>query len=565
MTSSADVTLYILTLGDADSITGWYEKAYGSGVIKMIVRPKGSSFNLMGVGLYAKYDNTGFTADAVSDGDVVEDSNGMFYLVRSTQEEWWLDTFSHYVCDLAKRDFSDQPTTSGTWHLDSDALTTDPRSRHKIYLDGNLVATHLKKDNGTTNADYITCFDEPPYPMKRVFLTKGIDLVFSIGKEDAKQLTTYNHYPYAFEESVPITVSAVNKSDVTGTNLVEQAEQEIRRIITALPLGSIRSIDTVKHKPVDLGATQLYSSTVTVKYIRPNDDYVPTAPAFDYGVGFTYEGDRLTGGVEGTWDVTNHKGAATATFTINSENNLVLTTDGADEIYTHNGTELGSAINTTTYTKIRWRYKRTGNTGAKIVVTYHTAAAQTVLIVGASNTFTVGSATLTPDDHIHEIQLYASAAAGTVVYDFIEIFSDTYILPNVTNMSPPLILQDAVIPIPGRLGSINQALGSGSMEIRMTCDLDMEHTNLKWKRDLTGAPCDVNNIDILLETAHRGGGITPWIWLDIGDPAMQFKTRLVEVNPAYSEAGNTVELVWREYRHGTAGNETTSERFGLSL
>jgi hypothetical protein len=64
---------------------------------------------------------------------------------------------------------------------------------------------------------------------------------------------------------------------------------------------------------------------------------------------------------------------------------------------------------------------------------------------------------------------------------------------------------------------------------------------------------------------HRGSFYENWTWLDLGNPAMQFKARLIEMHPSYTGESGRVRLVWREYRHGGASGETASERFGLTL
>jgi hypothetical protein len=111
------------------------------------------------------------------------------------------------------------------------------------------------------------------------------------------------------------------------------------------------------------------------------------------------------------------------------------------------------------------------------------------------------------------------------------------------------------------------------MEVTMECDLDMQpwtgdasNTQISWKRPQTnGTKTDVNNQDVLLETHHRGSFYEDWTWIDLGEPAMQFKARLIEMRPSYSGEQGKLRLVWREYRHGNASGETANERFGLSL
>lgn len=251
-----------------------------------MIQPRGAVFPTLRIGTVARYPHTLFTADVIHVGDEIKDANEDYYLVKTADQYWWLDQFSHYQCELEKRSpYAQAPTTSGTWHLDSNSLKTDPRSRHKTWLATYLNAANMKLDNGTTNASTIIAFDHPPYdcPLTQLFLTKAVDGIFSVGKEPAEALYTYDHYPYAFIESVPITCMAVNKSGLTASNLVEQMEQEIRHVATDHPLGSVRSVETIRHlTPENIGGAQLCSSTVVIRYKRANDDYTPTTPNIAY-------------------------------------------------------------------------------------------------------------------------------------------------------------------------------------------------------------------------------------------------------------------------------------------
>jgi hypothetical protein len=525
----------------------------------MSLAVKGSSHIQTVLGIHNKYEYSGLTSAIVYVGDQIEDAEDNLYEVTQTTlyPTKHPDGFSYTVCALTKKSFANPPTTSGTWHLDSESLRTDSRYRHKSYLDSYLTATNLKKNNGSTNASYITCFDGADYPLSQVFLTKAGDLVFSVGKENAVPKQNAFHYPYAFEESVPITVAAVNKAGITATNLIEQAEQEIRRIVSTYPMGSIREIASSTPQEIDLGETRLYTQKVTIRYTRVNDDYTPTYPAFDYGIAFIYEGDRLSGGSEGTWTLTQGAGS-TCTQTITSDNNLYLnqTVFSADSS-TVNGTNL--ALSSTVYKRIRIRYKTNGNATAKVILGF-SSGTQTVLAESASSTFTVVDVAITTAKTINTVTLYACDGAGTVTYDFWEIYTGTYIEPNCTMLEPPIMVNDAVIEIPGRVGSVNQALGSQSMEVVTEHNLDMEPAALTWKRPQTTTPkTDVNNQDVLLELHHRGSFYEGWTWLKLGNPAMQFKARLIEMTPSYSGEAGKVRLKWREYRHGSASGETVSE------
>jgi len=281
---SADITRRELSLGTADSTTGWYATSYTETTIQGDIQPRGAVIMGLPVGGVARYPHTLYTADVIAVGDEVKDANNDYYVVKSADQYWWLDQFSHYQCELEKRSpYALRPTASGTWHLDTDSLKTDPRYRHKIWLDDNLDPNNMELDDGLTNASVITCFSDADYPLTQVFLTKAVDGVFSIDRRAAKQLSTYNHYPYAFEETVPITCYAIDKTGLTATNLIEQMEQEIRHVCTDHPLGSIRSIESTDPTFTDIGGVKLWHTTVVIQYKRANDDYTPTVPSLTWG------------------------------------------------------------------------------------------------------------------------------------------------------------------------------------------------------------------------------------------------------------------------------------------
>jgi hypothetical protein len=276
--TSADLTRRELSFGAADPTTGWYAKVYAESTIEGVLQPQGASMSFLPCGSYAKYPHTLFTEYVVHEGDQIVDANLAVYELNTVSLYSWLDMFSHRTCEAVKQEFDNRDATSGSWHLDGDSLTTDPRSRHKILLD-----TYLGADN------FITCFDGADYPIKYLFLnTLGIntEVVISIGKEAATPLLDFQDKPYAYIETVPINIYAVDKVGHTATNSIEQKEQEIRHILTdyaTVEGRSLRSIQSTKHTPTDLGnKTSLWCTTLTIKYTRSNDDFTPTAPTITY-------------------------------------------------------------------------------------------------------------------------------------------------------------------------------------------------------------------------------------------------------------------------------------------
>ena len=269
MVLSANVTLRTLSLGDPDATTGWYAKTFADSTIKMVIQPKGSQLIWTSMGVYAKHTVTGFTQDTVVEGDEIKDSYLNYYEVHSVEDIPLADSFLCRQCELVKLPIHyDRPATYGTG-----ASVDDPRKRTKAYLDPNwtpagyLLAANLLKDNGTSQAAFITCWDGADYPLSKVFVGKGVDLIFSIGRAVAKPLQG-SEGVYGYEEKVPIEVFTVDKIGITGENLKWQAERELRRILEAYPYGSKREIETFDQKNVDLGSLILHSVKVEMTYKR---------------------------------------------------------------------------------------------------------------------------------------------------------------------------------------------------------------------------------------------------------------------------------------------------------
>ena len=147
----------------------------------------------------------------------------------------------------------------------------------------------------------------------------------------------------------------------------------------------------------------------------------------------------------------------------------------------------------------------------------------------------------------------------------------TFTFPNATHISPPLKADDAWLKPPGFSGSLNQALGSGPIEIEVTCDLDMEPAAKTWRRPQTTAPkTDGSNYDIFLDLIHNEGINQAYHTLTLqtnvaAASIMTFKVRLVSMAPDLSGEGNKVTLLFREYMTGTASGQTIAQRFGITV
>lgn len=555
--ASFDVTRRALSLGARDSVTGWPAKSYAESTIKGSFDPATARAVAMNVGMPLNsipyYSRPFYTAAYVRSGDHIEHSIvGEVELVTVSPVTYG-DENVFYACQCSEiLSPADRAASSGTWHTDSDALKTDPRNRTKTWLDAYIAYAVC---------DYQIVFAGGDYRMEREFTDNGLEIVSAVDLGPATPVYAFDHKPYKFTEQITITNTAKDTSTLTATNILESFEQAIRHVATDYPIGSIRRIRSTEPQRVDIGGMWLWQNTITIDYDRANGDFLPTYPSFSYGLKtsttkytYIYEGDILSGGLEGTW--TESGAGSTA---VDSENNLALTGDTTVETMTA-GTDLG--LSTTTYTKARIRYKTTG--GATLTVATDD---ETILNAQSSSTWTIATVSLTGGNTLDHLSIHNAAHAGVAYLDCIEIYKDSYIIPNVTRRPIEMKLKDAVLQIPGFAGNIVQALGSDLKVVQMTCDLDIEPSGLTWKRPQTTTPKndDVTNMEIFMELEQALGNQTMWVWLDVGDPPVQMKARLLHYNVESDGDSNLLNLWWVEYRHGSAANETTVERYGLSL
>jgi len=260
------VTRRELQLGAADPVTGWFAKNFAETTIEMAVIPRAMRSIALAAGLYPHYEVSGFHLDPITEGDEIKDSFGNYYTVELIQPIPIGDSLGYYESNLTRLPIHyDMPTTYGT-----SATVEDPRHRTKDYLDTYFTALpiSLLKNDGATPATHIVCWADPPYPMRTVFVTKGIDLVYSVGKGASTPLIGGDKYAYGYNEKVSITVQAIDKTGISGDNLMWQGERQLRRVIEAYPLGSLRNLETANPKTQSLGSTTLYSVECVMDYQR---------------------------------------------------------------------------------------------------------------------------------------------------------------------------------------------------------------------------------------------------------------------------------------------------------
>lgn len=142
------------------------------------------------------------------------------------------------------------------------------QKRTKTWIDTYWIAANVTKDDGSTPASTIDAYDWPDYPLTRVFIDKAVDGIISVGQQTSKALVDSDHFPIGYDETVPITMCAVDKTGITGIKLLAKMEGELRRIGEAQPLGSLRRITGETPKTARIGSFFLFSIEYQLNYRR---------------------------------------------------------------------------------------------------------------------------------------------------------------------------------------------------------------------------------------------------------------------------------------------------------
>ncbi len=253
--TSLDVTHRRLMLGSRDSTTGWYDKSYEESTIEMIVISRSAAYMPLPPGVYVRLDAVGLTADTVAEGDEIKTATDQYYQVETVREHYLGDSFFFRECDLTLQPFKN--LTGGTYTASS---VEDARYRTKVYLETYLDSNALPT--------FIVAYGKPDYPLIKVFKTKGVDLVFSIGEPESVPLLNPDFTPYGYEEHVPIATFCIDKDNIEGTKLKWQAETELRRVLETYPLGSVRTLVRRRDNDTRLGSITLYSTEYILNYRR---------------------------------------------------------------------------------------------------------------------------------------------------------------------------------------------------------------------------------------------------------------------------------------------------------
>lgn len=261
-------------------------------------------------------------------------------------------------------------------------------------------------------------------------------------------------------------------------------------------------------------------------------------------------------------------GDAVETITNNDNLHIAATFDNGAAVdeycyYERNITNISSS----TYTKYLLRYRTSAASAAaqaKAVLIF-TSGTQTILDLNYSTSWKLASGTITSGKTVDKIQLWADddGVDGSfwVEYDYIMLYKDNFTLPNTAyGYDIDLLPREAIIAIPSKDTDATQNLGTQSIPIHISCDLDQETTTYPWKR-----ADDTFNGEVFWDIWHNRSS-EPFQWFN--DGTRQFK---VSIHPRFrwenrgNAAARRLDLELREYSLGDKSEETYLERFGIGL
>jgi len=179
---STSVTYYALALGAQDGTTGQYARGYTPSTINMIIFPHAPIVSSLPSGVHAQNVATAFTDTQVFEGDRIEDSTGLDYIVTTVKDVAVGDRTVYYECELSMLfpgDISDTvypwpaPPVTGGISLNVGASLFEPLTISAILAD--LVAYDNTKK--TCSVGTVLSIDGPRNP---VALTCSVGTVLNV-------------------------------------------------------------------------------------------------------------------------------------------------------------------------------------------------------------------------------------------------------------------------------------------------------------------------------------------------------------------------------------------------
>ena len=448
-------------------------------------------------------------------------------------------------------------------------MVEDARQRTIRYIAAYDIPANITKDNDATAAYIINQYENPRYPLsKAVFDPKNVDGIRTVHTPTSEALPDWKKENYAYKEIVPVTLDAFTKQGITADKLRCKMEMDLRNTVETYPMlgatgygSAVRMLPRMS--PVDrkgtLSLIPVSSVRYDLSYKRSDDNYMSDV-SISYGAGWEYDGLRLAGGIEGTWTLTVGASLGTHSVTTNPGTLTVACTNFANDVYTETitaGVNLG--LPPTTYPRIRFRYKTTGNATAKVMIEDNNTDQQIIMAETASSTWSVVDAAITLTHNIDHIFLYCCDDTGTVQYDWVMIYAGNFTFPNVLDIRVDPTSRNVNLGIPSGMVLGTQNLGADPATIELDCDLDIETASYDWTR-----ASDTLKDEVFLDIL-QGQSSYPFQWLSWGHTTddLDRGVRVAMDSAPLRNRDNILTLHLLEYSESDKSTETYKERWNI--
>lgn len=529
--TSADLTRYARQSDDS----------FDEYTIKGLVMPGGAS-NAGGISLpnIAKWAHTLYTSDVILEGDRILDADNILYDVHQCQAYFIADQFEYYMCELlVVADYTLKTVSFG-------AADTYTGLYAVTYADSTVTGCFSQRGQSRlqTPVGYYGRYDY-------VFVSAD-----ELEEADRLEDAAGNTYKVELVQQIPS--SRVDYSFCWYVAYLTYTEFDVPHTTSG-----------VWHEDSDdLVTDPCYRWKLFLETHVDDDNITDDSGATNASTHFMvyYEGypiKRLL--LEGGKDLD-----AVATLKVTSSTPLFgynSTSMHIDKIYAYNETvEIAlHAINKSVITaeNVLEKFKEE----IRHAITDHSADTASYSIHSISSESsahkTVGETSL----HTYVVtvtykRVNDEYVDSGVTLDYGATRASTYTFPNIVAVSyPTLEVSDALLKIPSRIGDYTQVLGMGSLEVELTCDLEVCTSATTWLRpqDTTPKTDDVS-FQVFLEILHNAALTWTYQTLDLGWAS--FSVRLIRVQPSL-RGENMVTLTFREY-NSTSASGTYTSRWGIS-
>jgi len=148
-------------------------------------------------------------------------------------------------------------------------MVQNARQRTKVYLDSYWTPANTLKDDSVSQLGTEIMYAWPPYGLDLELKAPSVvDVVLALEQSTSHPILDFDGAAIGYNESIPIKIRSMDKTGVTATLAIEQAENEVRRILEVYPSGSIRMLERTRPATRMLGQEWLWGADYVMTYER---------------------------------------------------------------------------------------------------------------------------------------------------------------------------------------------------------------------------------------------------------------------------------------------------------